>query len=68
MLGHFKFYQFLDPSSNFPFTMSHSSYPEQEISGRCDRSQGGVKVFRNLFQLMERYDGHGGDVRECGKV
>ena len=29
---------------------------------RSDSSQGGVKVVRNLFQLMERYDGHGGDV------
>ena len=35
---------------------------------RCDSSQGGVKVVRHLFQLMERYDGHGGDVRVCGKV
>ena len=29
---------------------------------------GGLKVVRNLFQLMERYDGHGGDVRGCGKM
>ena len=35
---------------------------------RCDSSQGGVKVVRNLFQLMERYDGCGEDVRGCGKV
>ena len=35
---------------------------------RCDSSQRGVKVVRNLFQLMERYDDHGGDVRVCGKV
>ena len=34
---------------------------------RCDSSQGGVKVVRNWFQLME-YDGHGEDVRVCGKV
>ena len=34
----------------------------------CDSSQGGVKVVRSLFQLMQRYDGHGGDVRGCGKV
>ena len=34
----------------------------------CDSSQGGVKVVRNRFQLMERYDGHGEDVRGCGKV
>ena len=35
---------------------------------RCDSSQGGVKVVRNWFQLMERYDGYGEDVRVCGKV
>ena len=35
---------------------------------RCDSSQGGVKVVRNWFQLMERYDGCGEDVRGCGKV
>ena len=35
---------------------------------RCDTSQGGVKVVRNQFQLMESYDGHGEDVRGCGKV
>ena len=35
---------------------------------RYDSSQGGVKVVRNLFQLMERYDGCGRDVRVCGKV
>ena len=37
---------------------------------RCESPQGGVKVVRNLFQLMARYDGHdhGGGVRECGKV
>ena len=29
---------------------------------------GGVNVVRNWFQLMERYDGPGGDVRVCGKV
>ena len=35
---------------------------------RCDSSQGGVKVVRNRFQLMERYDGCGEYVRGCGKV
>ena len=35
---------------------------------RCDSSQGGVKVVRNRFQLMERYDGRGEDVRGFGKV
>ena len=35
---------------------------------KCDSSQGGVKVVRNRFQLMERYDGHGEDVRVCRKV
>ena len=34
---------------------------------RCDSSQGGVKVVRNWFQLMDRYDGRE-DVRVCGKV
>ena len=29
---------------------------------------GGVKVVRNWFQLLERYDGHGEDVLGCGKV
>ena len=27
------------------------------------RLSGGVTVVRNLVQLIERYDGHGGDVR-----
>ena len=40
----------------------------ETVVKRCDSSQGGVKVVRNLFQLMERYDGHGGDVRGYGKV
>ena len=35
---------------------------------RCDSSQGGVKVVRNRFQLMKRFNGHGEDVRGCGKV
>ena len=35
---------------------------------RCDSSQGGVKVVRNRFQLMERYNGRGEDVRVSGKV
>ena len=39
-----------------------------QLVGRCDSSQRGVKAVRYLFQLMERYDGHGGDVRGCGKV
>ena len=40
----------------------------ETIAMRCDSSQGGVKVVRNVFHLIERYDGHGGDVRVCGKV
>ena len=40
----------------------------ETVVRRCDSSQGGVKVVRNRFQLMERYDGHGEDVRGCGKV
>ena len=40
----------------------------ETVLRRCDISQGGVKVVRNWSQLMERYDGHGGDVMACGKV
>ena len=40
----------------------------EAVVRRCDSSQGGVKVVRNWFQLMERYDGCEGDVRGCGKV
>ena len=40
----------------------------ETVVRRCGSSQGGVKVFRNWFQLMERYDGRGEDVRGCGKV
>ena len=42
----------------------------ETVVRRCDSSQGGVKVVyeRNFFQLLERYDGHGGDVRGCEKV
>ena len=32
---------------------------------KCDSYQGGVKGIR---KLMERCDGHGGDVKECGEV
>ena len=35
---------------------------------RCDSSQGGVKVVRNWFQLIERYDSRGRDVRGLGEV
>ena len=40
----------------------------ETVVRRCDSCQGGVKVVRNRFQLMERYDGRGADVRVCGKV
>ena len=40
----------------------------ETVLWRCDSSQGGVKVVRNLFQLMERFVGHRGDVRGCWKV
>ena len=40
----------------------------QTVVRRFDSSQGGVKIVRNRFQLMERYDGCGEDVRVCGKV
>ena len=43
-------------------------YEGETVVRRCDNSQRGVNVVRNLFQLMERYDGHGGDVRMCGQV
>ena len=40
----------------------------ETVVRRCDSSQGGVKVVRNRFQLIERYDGRGKDVRVFGKV
>ena len=40
----------------------------ETVIRRCDNSQGVVKVVRNQFPLMERYDGRGEDVRVCGKV
>ena len=39
----------------------------ETVVRRCDSSQGGVKVVRNRFQLMKRYDGHGEDVRGVGR-
>ena len=38
----------------------------ETVVRRCDRSQGGVNIITSLFQLMERYDGHVGDVRDVG--
>ena len=32
----------------------------ETVVRKCDSSQGGVKFVRNVFQLMERYNGHGG--------
>ena len=43
-------------------------YEGETVVRRCDSSQGGVNVVRNLFQIMKRYDGHGGDVRGLGEV
>ena len=40
----------------------------ETVVRRYDSSQGGVKVVRKWFQLMERYDGHGEDIRGRGKV
>ena len=40
----------------------------ETVARRCDSSQGGVKVVRNLFQLIERYYGHGGDEHRLGEV
>ena len=41
-----------------------------QLVGRCEviGKSGGVKGVRKRFQLMERYDGRGEDVRVCGKV
>ena len=36
--------------------------------GKVRQLSGGVKVVRNRFQLMERYDGPGEDVRGFGKL
>ena len=36
---------------------------------KCDSHQGGVKhIIRKVFQLMERCDGQGGDVKVLGEV
>ena len=43
-------------------------WERETVTRRCDSSQGDVKVVGKLFQLMERYDGCGGDVMGCGKV
>ena len=40
----------------------------ETVVRRCDSSQEGVKAVRNLFQLMERCDGHGRGVKGCGKM
>ena len=40
----------------------------ETVVRRCDSSRRVVKVVRNRFQLMERYDGCGEGVRVCGKV
>ena len=34
----------------------------ETVVRRCDSSKEGVKVVRNVFQSIERYDSHGGDV------
>ena len=39
----------------------------ETVVRRCDSFHGGVKVVRNRFQLMDRYDGREEDVRVCGK-
>ena len=35
---------------------------------RCDSPRGGVKGVRKVCQLMERCDGHWGDVTMLGEV
>ena len=40
----------------------------ETVVWRYDSSQGGVKVVRNQFQLMERYDGHVGRCDSCHEL
>ena len=40
----------------------------ETVVRRGNSSQEGVKVVRNRFQLMEKYDSRGEDVSGCGKV
>ena len=35
---------------------------------RCDSPQGGGKDVKKVCQLMERCDGHGGDLKVLGEV
>ena len=35
---------------------------------RCDTPQGGVKDVSKVCQVLERYDGHRGDVKVLGEV
>ena len=35
---------------------------------KCDSHQGGLKGIRKVSQLIERSDGHGGDVKVLGEV
>ena len=35
---------------------------------KCDSYQGGVTYIRKVCQLVERCDGHGGDVKVLGEV
>ena len=36
--------------------------------GKCDSCQGDVKCIRKACQLMEKYHGHGGNVKVLGEV
>ena len=36
--------------------------------GRCKKTSLSYECIRKVCQLMERCDGHGGDVRELGEV
>ena len=38
------------------------------VNRECDSINLCVKGIREMCQLMERYDGHGGDVRGLGEV
>ena len=35
---------------------------------KCDSYQGGVKDIRKVCHLVERSDGHGGDIKVLGEV
>ena len=44
------------------------AWESMTVVRKCDSHQGGVKGIRKVHQLMERCDGHGGDVKVLGEV